>query len=43
MYGLQEAKGRIAKGKCGSANEQQFAIFLLRTRLVVVRELGFLW
>ena len=42
MYGLQEAKGRIAKGKCARANEQQFAIFLLWTRLVVVRELGFL-
>ena len=43
MYkGLQEAKGCIAKGKCARANKQQFAIFLLRTGLVVVRELGFL-
>ena len=39
---LQEAKGRIAKGKCARANEQQFAILLLRTGFVVVRELGFL-
>ena len=42
VYGLQEAKGRIAKGKCASANEQHFAILLLRAGLVVVRELGFL-
>ena len=42
LYGLQEAKGRIAKGKCACANEQQFAILLLRAGLVVVRELGFL-
>ena len=42
MYGLQEAKGCIAKGKCACANEQQFAILLLWTGLVVVRELGFL-
>ena len=42
MYGLQEAKGRIAKGKCARANEQQFAILLLWAGRVVVRELGFL-
>ena len=42
LYGLQEAKGRIAKGKCARANEQQFAILLLWAGLVVVRELGFL-
>ena len=41
-YGLQEAKGRIAKGKCARADEQQFAVLLLWTGLVVVRELGFL-
>ena len=39
---LQEAKGRIAKGKCARANEQQFAILLLRAGFVEVRELGFL-
>ena len=42
LYGLQEAKGRIAKGKCARANEQQFAVLLLRVGLVVVRELGLL-
>ena len=43
LYGLQEAKCHIAKGKCACANEQQqFAILLLRAGLVVVRELGFL-
>ena len=44
LYGLQEAKGRIAKGKCARAKtaEQQFAILLLWAGLVVVRELGFL-
>ena len=42
LYGLQEAKGGIAKGKCARANEQQFAILLLRAGLVVVRELGLL-
>ena len=40
---LQEAKGRISKGKGASANKQQFAILLLRAGLVVVKELGFLW
>ena len=40
---LQEAKGRIAKGKCARANEQQLTILLLRAGLVVVRELGLLW
>ena len=43
LYGLQEAKGCIAKGKCARANEQQLAILLLRAGLVVVRELGLLW
>ena len=42
MYGLQEAKGSISKSEGAGANEQQFAIFLLRTGLVVVRELGLL-
>ena len=41
MYS-QEAKGGVAKSEGARANEQQFAIFLLRTRLVVVRELGLL-
>ena len=40
---LQEAKGSIAKGEGACTNEQQFAILLLRTGLVVVRELRFLW
>ena len=40
---LQEAKGCISKGEGARANEQQFAILLLRAGLVVVRELGFLW
>ena len=40
---LQEAKGCIANGKGASANEQQFAILLLRAGFVVVRELGLLW
>ena len=43
LYGLQEAKGRITHGKCACAKEQQLAILLLFTRLVVVRELGLLW
>ena len=43
LYGLQEAKGCIAKGKCARANEQQFAILLLRAGFVVVRELWLLW
>ena len=42
LYGLQEAKGCIANGKCACAKEQQLAILLLFTRLVVVRELGLL-
>ena len=42
MCGLQEAKGSISKGKGARANEQQFAILLLRAGLVVVRELGLL-
>ena len=40
LYGLQEAKGCIAKGRCARANEQQFAI--LRAGFVVVRQLGLL-
>ena len=43
LYGLQEAKGCIANGKCARANEQQFAILLLQAGLVVVRELWLLW
>ena len=43
MYGLQEAKGGVAKGKGARANEQQLAILPLRTGLVVVRELWLLW
>ena len=42
LYGLQEAKGGIAKGKCACANEQQLTILLLWAGLVVVRELGLL-
>ena len=40
---LQEAKGGISKRKGARANEEQFAILLLRAGLVIVRELGFLW
>ena len=43
MYDSQEAKGGIAKGEGARANEQQLPILLLRARLVVIRELGFLW
>ena len=39
IYGLQEAKGGISKGKCARPNEKQLAILLLRAGLVVVREL----
>ena len=39
---LKKAKCGIAKGKRARTNEQQFAILLLWTGFVVVRELGFL-
>jgi len=35
---LKEAKGRVPKRECASADEQEFALFLLLAGLVEVRK-----